>query len=99
MEMYRQVVDEDYVATGRTRGILGAECVGYLNRYFPGFQFLKTVKELPARGRNRGFYKIVRGVLHLGSDADAETARRHIKAAAYYFDFRYRPTSPGRIDE
>jgi hypothetical protein len=94
MDRYRRVVDEDYTSD-ETTGILGADCVAYLNRYFPGFNFVKTVKEFSARGRNRGYYKIVRFVIRFDSDADAETARRHVVKAAYCFDFRYRPAVPG----
>jgi hypothetical protein len=95
LTMYRRVAEEDYTATTEATGILGADCVAYLNRYFLGFRFLKTVKEVPSRGRNRGFYKMVRFVLRFDSDADAETARRHVTTAGYCFDFQYRPAVPG----
>ena len=95
MDRYRRVINMDYTGTATRVGILGTDFLSYLNRYFPGFSFLKTVKEYPARGRNRGFYKIVRFVIRFDSDADAETARRHVMKAGYCFDFRYRPAASG----
>ena len=99
---YRQaafaaLIDAD--CTNQANKILGEDFCRYLSRYFVGWKLIRAVELFPAKERPkpRGLpfivctpsYKIVRYVLELDTDADAETVRRHLRASAYPFQLRY----------
>ena len=86
---YRSFVDADYTGTDRATAILGSDFVGYLQRYFAGWQLLQRVETHPYPHR-AGDYKIVHYVLSFDTDADAVTVASHLSKTSYRFDFRYR---------
>jgi hypothetical protein len=94
---FASLIDADY--TDQADKILGEDFCRYLNQYFVGWKLTRAVELFPAKERpnRRGLpfkictppYKIVRWVLELATDADAETVRRHRRTTTYPFQLRY----------
>ena len=84
--------------THRADKILGEDFRRYLDKYFVGWKLTRALELFPAReSRHRGSlsfkvviapYKIVRHILELSTDADAETVRRHLRGTTYSFQLR-----------
>ena len=95
---FTSLTDAD--CTDQADKILGEDFNRYLDRYFVGWKLTLAVELFPARERRqRGSfpfkvviapYKIVRHILELATDADAETVRRHLRGTTYPFQLRYR---------
>jgi hypothetical protein len=95
LKEYRSFVDADYTGTERASAMLGAEFVGYLQRYFIGWKLMQRIEAHPIPYR-AGDYKIVHYVLSFVTDADAATVASHLRQKSYLFNFRYRRFVRGR---
>ena len=95
LKEYRSFVDVDYTGTERASAMLGAEFVGYLQRYFVGWKLMQRIETHPIPYR-AGDYKIVHYVLSFVTDADAATVASHLRQKSYLFNFRYRRFVRGR---
>ena len=90
----------DANCTDQADKVLGEDFRRYLDEYFVEWKLTRAVELFPAReSRHRGSlpfkaviapYKIVRYILELPTDADAETVRRHPQGTTYPFQLRYR---------
>jgi hypothetical protein len=95
---FASLIDAD--CTDQADKIFGEDFRRYLDQYFVGWKLARAVELFPARERRqRGSlpfkvvtapYKIIRHILELSTDADAETVRRHLQGTTYPFQLRYR---------